>query len=63
VWSPLDAIDLYRALWIKIVYLLIQIIKKLTGQTRGTTLLVSNIGNEMGQVLMSVLTASEGVGL
>ena len=40
-----------------------KIVRKLAGHSAGTTLWATNVGNEMGQVLMSVLTASEGVGL
>ncbi|CAB4020973.1 Hypothetical predicted protein [Paramuricea clavata] len=40
-----------------------KIVKKLAGQSSGTASWATNVGNEMGQVLMSVLTASEGVGL
>ncbi|XP_077396008.1 uncharacterized protein LOC144032178 [Festucalex cinctus] len=37
--------------------------KKLTGKAAGTAAWVTNVGNEHGQVLMSVLTAMEGEGL
>ena len=40
-----------------------KILKKLAGHSSGTASWATNVGNEMGQVLMSVLTASEGVGL
>ncbi|WAR14621.1 hypothetical protein MAR_004726 [Mya arenaria] len=40
-----------------------KIVGKLAGPVRGTALWASNIGNEYGQVLMSVLTAGEGHGL
>ena len=40
-----------------------KIVKKLAGHSSGTASWATNVGNEMGQVLMSVLTASEGVGL
>ncbi|KAK1904844.1 DNA ligase [Dissostichus eleginoides] len=36
---------------------------KLAGADAGTTLWMSSVGNELGQVLMSVLTAAEGYGL
>ncbi|CAL8354833.1 unnamed protein product [Merluccius merluccius] len=39
------------------------ITKKLAGGAAGTAAWVTNVGNEYGQVLMSVLTAAEGVGL
>ncbi|XP_061745496.1 uncharacterized protein LOC133544310 isoform X1 [Nerophis ophidion] len=37
--------------------------KKLAGEAAGTAAWVTNVGNELGQVLMSVLTAAEGGGL
>ncbi|XP_061879476.1 uncharacterized protein LOC133631310 [Entelurus aequoreus] len=37
--------------------------KKLAGEAAGTAAWVTNVGNELGQVLMSVLTAAEGDGL
>ncbi|XP_054649542.1 uncharacterized protein LOC129190874 [Dunckerocampus dactyliophorus] len=37
--------------------------KKLAGEAAGTAAWVTNVGNEDGQVLMSVLTATEGDGL
>ena len=40
-----------------------QITKKLAGAAAGTAAWVTNVGNEYGQVLMSVLTAAEGDGL
>lgn len=40
-----------------------KMIKKLAGQVLSTTSWVTNVGNKHGAVLMSVLTASEGVGL
>lgn len=40
-----------------------QVTKKLAGKAAGTATWVTNIGNEHGQVLMSVLTDSEGDGL
>ena len=40
-----------------------QVTKKLAGAAAGTAAWVTNIGNEFGQVLNSVLTASEGSGL
>ena len=40
-----------------------QITKKLAGGAAGTAAWVTNVGNEYGQVLMSVLTAAEGDGL
>ena len=40
-----------------------QVAKKLAGHAQGTAAWATNIGNEYGQVLMSVLTASEGLGL
>ena len=40
-----------------------QITKKLAGGAAGTAAWVTNVGNEYGQVLVSVLTAAEGDGL
>ena len=40
-----------------------QVARKLAGQSRGTAAWATNVGNEYGQVLMSVLTAAEGQGL
>ena len=40
-----------------------QITRKLAGAAAGTAAWATNIGNEFGQVLISVLTASEGSGL
>lgn len=40
-----------------------QVTKKLGGKATGTATWVTNVGNEHGQVLMSVLTDSEGDGL
>ena len=40
-----------------------KVVRKLAGHSPDTASWCTNIGNEMGQVLMSVLTASEGVGL
>ncbi len=40
-----------------------KIVKKLAGHSSGTAAWATNVANESGQVLMSVLTASEGVGL
>ena len=40
-----------------------KIVKKLVGQSAGTAARATNVGNEMSQVLMSVVTASEGFGL
>ena len=37
--------------------------RKLAGHAAGTAAWATNVGNEMGQVLISVLTASEGSGL
>lgn len=39
------------------------ITKKLAGTARGTGLWLTSVGNEFGQVLISVLTAQEGAGL
>jgi len=38
-------------------------LKKLAGAAAGTAAWAINVGNEFGQVLISVLTASEGSGL
>ena len=40
-----------------------KIVKKLAGHSAGTASWATNVANEKGQILMSVLTASEGVGL
>ena len=40
-----------------------KIVKKLAGHSAGTAAWATNVANERGQVLMSVLTASEGAGL
>ncbi|XP_073719431.1 uncharacterized protein [Misgurnus anguillicaudatus] len=40
-----------------------QITKKLAGKARGTAQWVTSVGNETGQILISVLTAQEGAGL
>ncbi|XP_076876832.1 uncharacterized protein LOC143526077 [Brachyhypopomus gauderio] len=40
-----------------------KIVRKLAGQSRATAAWATNVGNEHGQVIMSVLTASEGYGL
>ncbi|KAK5901422.1 hypothetical protein CgunFtcFv8_026296 [Champsocephalus gunnari] len=40
-----------------------KVTKKLAGADAGTALWMSSVGNELGQVLMSVLTAAEGYGL
>jgi hypothetical protein len=44
-------------------FLSLQVVKKLAGHGHGTAAWATNIGNEYGQVLISVLTASEGHGL
>lgn len=44
-------------------HILLQITKKLAGTARGTGLWLTSVGNEFGQVLISVLTAQEGAGL
>ncbi len=40
-----------------------KVARKLAGRSYGTATWATNIGNEHGQVIMSVLTASEGFGL
>ncbi|XP_057191375.1 uncharacterized protein LOC130555294 [Triplophysa rosa] len=40
-----------------------KITKKLSGPAKGTAQWLTSVGNEVGQVLMSVLTANEGAGL
>ena len=40
-----------------------QITKKLAGHAAGTAAWMSNVGNEDGQVLVSVLTCEEGAAL
>ena len=42
---------------------ILQVTKKLGGNTAGTASWATNVGNELGQVLSSVLTDSEGDGL
>lgn len=42
---------------------LLQITKKLAGDAKGTSNWCTNIGNEFGQVLISVFTVNEGIGL
>lgn len=42
---------------------LFQITKKLAGTAKGTAMWLTSVGNELGQVLISVLTAQEGAGL
>ena len=46
-----------------IYFIQTQVVKKLAGHVYGTTAWATNVGNEHGQVLMSVLTAAEGHGL
>ena len=40
-----------------------KVVKKLAGKSTGTAAWATNVANELGQVLVCVLTASEGVGL
>lgn len=40
-----------------------KIVRKLVGNSAGTAAWATNIGNERGQVFMSLLTVNEGVGL
>lgn len=40
-----------------------KIVKKLAGHSTGTAAWATNVANERGQILVSLLTASEGVGL
>ncbi|XP_070403353.1 uncharacterized protein [Nothobranchius furzeri] len=40
-----------------------KIVRKLAGHSRGTAAWATNMGNEHGQIIMSVLTVSEGHGL
>lgn len=42
------------------VCVVFQVTRKLAGHAAGTAAWATNVGNEMGQVLISVLTASEG---
>lgn len=42
---------------------MLQITKKLAGTAKGTELRLTSVGNEYGQILISVLTAQEGAGL
>lgn len=41
----------------------LQITKKLAGDAKGTSNWCTNIGNEFGQVLISVFTVNKGIGL
>ena len=50
-----------RTIAMRIVYF--QVANKLAGHATGTAAWATNVGNEHGQVLMSVLTAAEGAGL
>ena len=43
------------------VICLLQVVKKLQGAAAGSATWVTNVGNERGEVLMSVVTQSEGV--
>ncbi|XP_026105801.1 uncharacterized protein LOC113077691, partial [Carassius auratus] len=52
---PLASVPSYK--W------LLTITKKLSGPAKGTAQWLTSVGNEIGQVLMSVLTANEGAGL
>ncbi len=47
----------------KAFFLCFEITKKLTGWAKGTALWQTSVSNEIGQVLMSVLTAKEGPGI
>jgi len=40
-----------------------QVTRNLAGAAAGTAAWATNVGNEHGQILMSVLTAAEGAGL
>ena len=40
-----------------------KIVRKLAGGSAGTASWATNVGNENGQVLMSVMTVNEGTGL
>ena len=40
-----------------------KIVRKLAGKRAGTAAWATNVGNQRGQVLMSVLTVNEGAGL
>lgn len=40
-----------------------KVVRKLAGHSTGTAAWATNVANEHGQVLMNVLTASEGAGL
>lgn len=40
-----------------------QLMKKLAGEAEGTGAWCTNVGNEHGEILMSVLTSTEGEGL
>lgn len=45
------------------IHLFFHITKKLTGPAKGTAQWLTSVGNEVGQVLVSVLTAHKGPGL
>ena len=51
----------FKNLWL--FFFFFHIVKKLAGASARTAAWATNVGNEFGQVLMSVLTASEGGGL
>ena len=40
-----------------------QVLKKLAGASRGSAQWVTNVGNEFGQIVVSILTSKEGDGL
>ena len=40
-----------------------KVVKKLQGTASNTVVWATNVGNEYGQVLLSVITATEGAGL
>lgn len=50
-------------IYVYIYFFFAQVTKKLGGKAAGAATWVTNVGNEFGQVLMSVLTDSEGGGL
>ena len=45
------------------LFCVLQITNKLAGTAKGTALWLTSVGNEYGQILMSVVTAQEGSGL
>jgi len=51
---------MYVAFFAMFIFFLLD--QKLSGPAKGTAQWLTSVGNEVGQVLMSVLTANEGAG-